>query len=90
MVMHACQIGPTDTTPFARDRLTRPALGQGNALRQANFLSLFLLSLLGAVGATTLSHVYRWLWCYCLPSEVDVDVDQPGPSSSTAGLLAAN
>ncbi len=55
--MHACQIGPTDTAPLARGRLTCPVLelGVGNASRQATFLPPFLRCLLfGTVGATLL------------------------------------
>ncbi len=42
MAMHTSQIGPTDTTPLARDRHNEPALRKrGNALGQATFLPPF-------------------------------------------------
>ncbi len=63
MAMHACQIGPADTThPLAWDRLTGSVSEQeGNILRQATFLPPFLYPLLVCSdGATTLS-LYRML-----------------------------
>ncbi len=91
MEIHACQIGPADTTPLPWDRLNRPASGQREQFEAGSLSATFLHSLLGVISASTLSHLDPWLWCYWLPSEVDVDVGQPGLSSSfIAELLVAN
>ncbi len=91
IVMHAGQIGPTDTAPLTWNRLTEPASGQrGNALGQENFLPP-LPSLLIHWCNYILSCLDSWFWCCHLLS--DVDVDHPGSSSSfssVAGLLVAN
>ncbi len=43
MAMHTCQIGPTDTAPPCLGSPPRALFQRGNTLRQATFLSPFLL-----------------------------------------------
>ncbi len=78
MVMHACQIGPTNNCASYLGSPHRACIGTwGNASEQATFLSPFLHLLF--VGESTPFHLEPWLRYYRHWVQSNVD-DQPGSS----------
>ncbi len=84
MAMHACQIGPTDTAPLARNRFLGPASGQGGTLwHRPPFCPISPL------------RTYWYNYTLELGSVAvilsDIVIDQPWSSSSSISkLLVAN